>query len=117
MMRQLPRYWFNQTGKTQRATNTVTAGSVATTYADNLTNLPMRLVAKGGSERVGSAIGHDVNNYTIYVNGNPAPDIIATDRVVFSARVFDIVQVNNPDESGAFLQLTCNEVMPSGVGA
>lgn len=117
MIRQLPPYWFNKIGKTQRLTSTAdSGGGVVNTYTDNLTSLPMRFNTKGGSERTGNRVS-GYNNYTIYVNGNPAPDIIEKDRIVYASRVFDVIAVNDMDESGVFLALTAEEVFPSGVGA
>ncbi len=115
MLTRLPDYWFNHTGSTQRRTVTVTDGSVGVTYADNLTNLPMRLVSKGGGEAGGTPRLNTQSPITIYVQN--APDIVATDRIVYNGNVYDIESVYNPDEADVYLIINATEVQPSGVGA
>lgn len=116
MIRRLPPYWFNKSGKTQRRTVTRdSGGGPIITYADNLTGLRMRFNAKGGTERGSRGRMNTNNSDVVYVNG--APDIVTTDRIVFDSRVFDVTNKQNPDEVGAFLRLEVAEVMPSGVGA
>ncbi len=115
MINRLPAYWFKDTGKTQRRSVAVTNGSVATTYADYLTNVPMRLVPHGGGENGNQERLNTQNPDAIYTNGSL--DITATDRIVFNSRVYDIVSVNNFDEAGTYMKMDCTEVQPSGVGS
>lgn len=115
MIRRLPPYWFNKTGKTQRGTTTTTNGSVATVYTDYLASIRLRFNPKGGAEHEGAGRLTTFSNYIIYVNG--APDITATDRIIFDNSVFDVLNVNNVDEAGAYLKIEAAQVEPSGVGA
>ncbi len=115
MLTSLPDYWFNLTGKTQRRTVTTTNGSVAVSYADNLTNLAARLVVGGGGETTSAARLESESPYKLYFQG--APDILTTDRFVYSNRVFDITNVNNFDEAAVYTRCDAAEVQPSGVGA
>lgn len=112
----LPDYWFSATGTTQRrAVGQDSGGGVVVTYTDYLTGLPMRIVPKRGGERGGQRRLTSENPTTIYVGGSP--DILATDRIVFNAKVYDVQSVSNPDEQGAYLILDCELVLPAGVGA
>ncbi len=74
---------------------------MATSYADNLTNLAARLESQ--------------SPYKLYFQG--APDVLTTDRFVFNNRVFDIMNVNDFDEAGVYTRCDAAEVQPSGVGA
>ncbi len=116
MLTRLPDYWFSVVGKTQRRSVTLdSSGGPVTTYADFLTNLPMRLVSKGGGESGGQSRLTTQSPVTIYVQN--APDIVATDRIVCSGDVYDIQSVYNPDEADVYLIIGCTIVEPSGVGA
>ncbi len=115
MLTSLPSYWYTKIAKTQRPAVTVTDGSVSVAYADYLTNLPMRLVPKGGGEAGGTPRLNTQNPVTIYVQN--APDIVATDRIVYNGNVYDVESVNNPDEADVYLIIGATEVQPSGVGA
>lgn len=101
---------------TQRLSVTYgSSGGPISSYANYLTNVQGRFNPLKGTE-VGSQgrLNSEVMG-KFYCNGSP--DIIATDRLVFNNRVFDIKDVRNNDEIGAFLTLDIIEVLPSGVGA
>ena len=112
----IPHTWFDKVGKTQRrAVGQDSGGGVIVTYADYLTNVPMRIVPAAGGETGGQSRLTSQNPTTIYVQG--APDILTTDRIVWDASVYDLTSVNNPDEQGVYLIISGYQVLPSGVGA
>lgn len=111
----LPDYLFDLIAKTQRPTATVTNGSVAVNYSDNLASVAIRLVVAGGNEHGGVGRLNSQSPFRIYFQG--APDVTAKDRVIYGNRVFDIQNVNNFDEAGAYTRCDATEVQPSGVGA
>ncbi len=116
MLTSLPSWWFSKVGKTQRIITTLdSSGGPAESYVDYLTNLPMRLVSKGGGESGGQARLTTQSPVTIYVQN--APDIVATDLIVYDGSVYDIQSVYNPDEADVYLIIGCTIVEPSGVGA
>ncbi len=115
MIQQLPAYWFDQTGTTQRRVVTEdSGGGVIANYTDNLTIVVMRLVVSGGGENGGNGRLNSQSPYKIFTN---YADIVATDRIVCNSGVFDILSVNDPDNQHAFLVCACEQVQPSGVGA
>lgn len=114
MIRQLPTYWFNILCDTQRAVQSVdTGGGPVSTWATNLSSVPMRAnFPSGNQEAHGGRISATLDA-KFYVNGNPAPDILPTDRIVFGTRVFDIKAVKDVDQAGVFLTIDTVEVQPS----
>jgi len=113
-MNSIPAYWFNATGKTQRLTvSRDSGGGVINTYADYLTSVAMRFNVPSGNQQAGRARIDGVKTVKIFISG--APDIVANDRIVYSARVFDIKAVRNVDEAGVFLTIDAVEVQPSAV--
>ena len=101
MLASLPAYWFDKTAKTQRRVVTQdSGGGVIASYTDYLTNQRARLVVGKGSENGNQDRLNSQSPFRIYFSG--APDVKATDRVVFDSRVFDIDNVNNFDEAGVY---------------
>lgn len=118
MLIQLPSYWFNKSAKTQRRVQAYDAGGgPITNYTDSLTGLPLRFNPNSSSERGSQGRLNSETSDTVYINGNPVPDVVQTDRIIFDGRVFDVLGVRNMDESAVFLTLDVVEVLPSGVGA
>lgn len=116
-MKNVPLHWFTKTvGKTQRASNSLDSGNgVIVTYADYLANIGMKLDAKGGGEAGYGGRMNSQSPYRIYVRGSP--DIIPTDRIIFSGRTFDVQNVNNTDEINVFTSCDCVEVDPSSTAS
>ncbi len=116
MLQSLPAYWFDKTAKTQRRSTALdTGGGVVATYADYLTGQQVRLVVGKGGENGSQDRLSSQSPFRIYFSG--APDVKATDRVVFSSRVFDITNVNDFDAAAVYTRADATEVSPSGVGA
>lgn len=115
MITSLPDYWFNKSANTQRRYVATDAGSVVATYSNYLTGVQIRVVPASGGESGGQ--GRLTTNNPVTIYGNGAPDIVATDRIVFDSEVYDITSVNNPDEQDAYLIMTGYKVMPAGVGS
>ncbi len=115
MLNRLPQYWFNKNGNSQRRVVTVTDGSVATSYVNNLIGIQLRFVPHDGGEVGGQDRLNTQNPNKIYVNG--VVDIVATDRITFDGHVYDILSANNFDENSTYMRFDAVEVQPSGVGA
>lgn len=114
MITQLPAYWFNLSCTTQRSTQTAdSGGGVVTTWADNLTGVPMRMnIPSGNSEAQRERI-NGVLVTKFYVNGNPSPDILNSDRIVYAGNVYDIKAVRDFDQSGVYLTIDATKVDPA----
>ncbi len=113
MISKLPAYWFNKIGDVQRRNETTTDGSVSVAYDDYISDLAMRLVSVKGGENGNQERLNTQNPFQIYLSG--APDVTATDRIVYSDRIFDILSVNNPDENATYTRCDCEEVLPAPV--
>jgi len=81
-----------------------TAGAMGQTEVPNVlyNNLPCRINWKRGSEKIFFAKNSYFRDGKLYCR---VVDITAKDRVQYKSKTYQIVDVNNADESGRFLVL------------
>lgn len=114
MIRSLPTYWFNVTGKTQRPAMTLdSGGGQIWTYADNVTSLAMRINTPSGGQLGTQNRIDGMLVLKIFLPGGT--DIVARDRIIYNARTFDVKAIRNPDEFSAFLTIDAVEVLSTAV--
>ena len=113
-MRTIPQRWFNQLGSTQRGTvSSDSGGGIIRSYADYLTNVPMRLNVPSGSWEDRSDRANAQLVVKIYVPCNPTPDIKEKDRVILCGDVYDVSAIRDTDGAGVFLTLDATKVSPA----
>jgi hypothetical protein len=111
---QLPPYWFNLSCDTQRiATTFDSGGGPVNTWSTNLSGVPMRMNIPSGNQQAQQERINGVLVTKFYVNGNPSPDIISDDRIIYNGNAYDIKAVRDFDQSGIYLTIDAVLVQPA----